>query len=81
MSIVYHLPVASRPLRPIYSPSLMSYLIPLRHYRPLLDMNATEQGIKVIKEFFAAEVVVDAQTAQHKQRSRDTTTSAAKNAL
>ena len=31
----------------------MSYLIPLRHYRPLLDMNATEQGIKVIKEFFA----------------------------
>lgn len=31
----------------------MSYLIPLHNYRPLLDMNATEQGIKVIKEFFA----------------------------
>ena len=31
----------------------MSYLIPISNYRPLLDMNATEQGIKVIKEFFA----------------------------
>ena len=31
----------------------MSYLIPIHNYRPLLDMNATEQGIKVIKEFFA----------------------------
>ena len=31
----------------------MSYLLPLNHYRPLLDMSETEQGIKVIKEFFA----------------------------
>ena len=31
----------------------MSYLLPLQNYRPLLDMSETEQGIKVIKEFFA----------------------------
>ena len=31
----------------------MSYLLPLNHYHPLLDMSETEQGIKVIKEFFA----------------------------
>jgi len=31
----------------------MSYLLPLNNYRPLLDMSETEQGIKVIKEFFA----------------------------
>ena len=31
----------------------MSYLFPLQNYRPLLDMSETEQGIKVIKEFFA----------------------------
>lgn len=31
----------------------MSYLIPLDHYRPLLNLSETEQGIKVIKEFFS----------------------------
>ena len=30
----------------------MSYLIRPKNYRPLLNMNETEQGIKEIKEFF-----------------------------
>ena len=30
----------------------MSYLIKPQNYRPLLNQNETEQGIKVIKEFF-----------------------------
>lgn len=31
----------------------MSYLIKPENYRPILDLAATEQGIKVIKEFFS----------------------------
>ena len=31
----------------------MSYLIEPSHYKPLLNAAETEQGIKVIKEFFA----------------------------
>ena len=30
----------------------MSYLIKPKHYKPLLDLHETEQGIKVIKDFF-----------------------------
>ena len=30
----------------------MSYFIKPTHYRPLLDMRQTEQGIKQIKDFF-----------------------------
>ena len=36
----------------IYQNEIMSYLIRPKNYRPLLNMNETEQGIKEIKEFF-----------------------------